>query len=106
MSSCFLDAAQTLLRSNQPTQTCYDFPWSPPFSEEKFGGGAAAKKPPYLESHFNANYERLWLAQKESFTLSLISYTSTCEAAVHHYSWLYELFSHVKMKRVDFYKQT
>ena len=103
MSSCFLDAAQSLLRSNQPTQTCYSFPSSPPLYEEKFGGGAD-KKPPPLESHSNANYERVWLAQKESFTLSLISYTSTCEAAVHHYN--YKLFSHVKMKGIDFYKQT
>ena len=105
MSSCFLDAAQTLLRSNQPTQTCYSFPSSPPLYEEKFGG-CAAKKPPNLESHSNANYERVWFAQKESFTLSLISYTSTCKAAAHHYNWLHKLFSHVKMKRIDFYKQT
>ena len=105
MSSCFLDAAQTLLRSNQQTQTCYSFPSSPPLYEEKFGG-RAAKKPPNLESHSNANYERVWLAQKGSFTLSLISYTSKCEAAVHHSNWLYKLFSHVKMKCIDFYKQT
>ena len=34
MCCCFLDAAQTLLRSNQPTQTRYSFPSFPPFSEE------------------------------------------------------------------------
>ena len=58
MCSCFLDATQTLLRSNQLTQTCYSFPLCPPFSEEKFGG--AAKKPPNLElSHLNENNERV-----------------------------------------------
>ena len=56
MSSCFLDAAQTLLRSNQLTQTCYSFPLCPPFSEEKFGG--AATKPLNLESHLNENNEK------------------------------------------------
>ena len=41
----------------QPTQT-YSFPSSPPFSQKKFGGGAA-KKPPNLESHLNSNDARL-----------------------------------------------
>ena len=38
--------------------------------------------------------------------LSLIGYTgiSTCERAVRHSDWLYRLFSHVKIKRLDFYK--
>lgn len=33
-----------------------------------------------------------------------IDYTSTCETAVRHSDWLCRLFSHVKIKRVDFYK--
>ena len=38
------------------------------------------------------------------FTLSLIDYTSTCEIAVRNSDWLYRLFSHVKIKRIDLYK--
>ena len=37
-----------------------------------------------------------------AFTLSLIGYTSTCEIAVRNSDWLYRLFSHVKIKRIDF----
>ena len=54
--------AETPPKSNQPIQTCYSFPSSSAFSEEKFG--AAAKKPPNLESHLNANIERLCTAQE------------------------------------------
>ena len=36
--------------------------------------------------------------------LSLIGYTSTCEIAVRNSDWLYRLFSHVKIKRIDLYK--
>ena len=36
--------------------------------------------------------------------LSLIGYTSMCETGVRHSDWLYRLFSHVKIKHVDFYK--
>ena len=57
MCSCFLDAEQTLLGIKQPTQT-YSFSLSPPFSQEKFAGGAA-KNPPNLENHLNANDIRL-----------------------------------------------
>ena len=39
-----------------------------------------------------------------AFTLSLIGYTSTCEIAVRNSDWLYRLFSHVKIKRIDLYK--
>ena len=37
--------------------------------------------------------------------LSLIGYTSTRERAVRHSEWLYRLFSHVKIKRIDLYKR-
>ena len=37
-----------------------------------------------------------------AFTLSLIGYTSTCEIAVRNSDWLYRLFSHVKIKRIEF----
>ena len=43
-----------------------------------------------------------WLGK--ALTLSLIGYTSTHERAVHHSDWLYSVFSHVKIKRIDFYK--
>ena len=39
-----------------------------------------------------------------AFTLSLIGYTFTCEIAVRNSDWLYRLFSHVKIKRIDLYK--
>ena len=39
-----------------------------------------------------------------AFRLSLIGYTSTCEIAVRNSDWLYRLFSHVKIKRIDLYK--
>ena len=39
-----------------------------------------------------------------AFTLSLIGYTSTCEITVRTSDWLYRLFSHVKIKRIDLYK--
>ena len=45
----FFDATQTLLRSNQPTKTCYSFPSSTAFCVKKFG--SVARKPPNLESH-------------------------------------------------------
>ena len=48
--SCFFDAAQTLLTSNQPTQPVIFFLLS---FWKKFGG--AAKKLPNLESHLNAS---------------------------------------------------
>ena len=57
MCSCFLDAIQSLLGIKQPAQT-YSFSSSPPFSQEKFAGGAATK-PPKLENHLNANNARL-----------------------------------------------
>ena len=44
-----------------------------------------------------------WLGK--AFPLSLIGYTSTRERAVRHSDWLYSLFSHVKIKRIDFYKR-
>ena len=43
-----------------------------------------------------------WL--RKAFTLSLIGYTSGRGTAVRHSDWLYRLFSHVKIKRIDFYK--
>ena len=43
-----------------------------------------------------------WLGK--TFTLSLIGYTLTRERVVRHSDWLYRLFSHVKIKRIDFYK--
>ena len=36
--------------------------------------------------------------------LSLIGYTFTCEIAVRNSDWLYRLFSHVKITRIDLYK--
>ena len=39
-----------------------------------------------------------------AFKLSLIGYTFTCEIAVRNSDWLYSLFSHVKIKRIDLYK--
>ena len=39
-----------------------------------------------------------------AFTLSLIGYTFTGEIAVRNSDWLYRLFSHVKIKRIDLYK--
>ena len=39
-----------------------------------------------------------------AFTLLLIGYTSTREITVRHSDWLYRLFSHVKIKRIDLYK--
>ena len=41
---------------------------------------------------------------KAQFTLSLTGYTTTRERAVRHSDWLYRLFSHVKIKRIDLYK--
>ena len=43
-----------------------------------------------------------WLAKAD--TLLLTGYTSTCETAVRHSDWLYRLFSHVKIKNIDFYE--
>ena len=43
-----------------------------------------------------------WLGK--AFTQSLIGYTSTRERAATHSDWLYRLFSHVKIKGIDFYK--
>ena len=63
MRSCFLDAAQTLLRSNHPTQTCYCFSFVPTIFWRQICFESAPKKPPNLENHLNANGERLWLAQ-------------------------------------------
>ena len=120
MCSCFLDAARTFLRSNHPTQTCYSFLSSPPFSEEKSVWGAA-KKPPNLESHLNANDERLWLARRHLRCRWLVILPQLwlarrhlrcrwlvilphVETTVRHSDWLYKRFSHVKIKRIDFYK--
>ena len=96
MCSCFLDAIQTRLGSNQLTQIL----GFPPSSQEKFGGDTA-KKDAKSEKLFECKRCAIdWLAKV--FTLSLIGYTSTCETAVRHSDWLYSLFSHVKIKHIDF----
>ena len=64
----FFDATQTLLRSNQPTKTCYSFPSYPAFCVNKFGG--VARKPPNLESHKRWT-TLIWL--RKAFMLSLIA---------------------------------
>ena len=40
---------------------------------------------------------------RNAFTPLLLGYTSTCEIAVRNSDWLYRLFSHVKIKRINFY---
>ena len=67
------------------------------------GERGPAKKSPNLKSYLNIDDAPSdWL--KMAFTLLLIGYTSTRERAVRHSDWLYWPFSHVKIKRIDFYK--
>ena len=103
MRSCFLDATQTLLRSNHPTQTCYCFSFVPTIFWRKIwkrSKKAAKSRKPFKCQRWTT------LTGSKSFTRSLIGYTSACENSCTPLSdWLYKLFSHVKIKRIDFYKQ-
>ena len=65
--------------------------------------------------HFTAiltmvSYVPYYKAQNEQASARVIlssnsiCYTSTRERALHHSDWLYKFFSHVKIKRIDFYK--
>ena len=97
----FFDATQTILRSNQPTKTCYSFPSSRHFVLINLEAS--------LESHQiwkPKNDELLWYWLRKAFMLSLIGYASTCEN-----SCMYAIligctsFPHMwKIKCIDFYK--
>ena len=76
MRSCFLDAAQTLLRSNHPTQTCYCFSFVPTIFWRKIWKRpkkAAKSRKPFQCQRWTT------LIGSKSFTRSLIGYTSACE---------------------------
>ena len=91
----FLYATQTLLRSNQPTKTCYSFPSFPAFCVNKFGG--VARKPPNLESH--KRWTTLILAQKGIYAVvDWLCFHMWKQLHVRHSDWLYKLFSHVENK--------
>ena len=92
MWTCFLDATQTPLRSNQLTQTCYSFPSSQPFSEEKFVRWTTRLAQKCIYAVADWVYFHMWKQ------LYAILWTSN--------DWLYmKLFLHVKIKRTDFDKQ-
>ena len=91
----FLYATQTLLRSNQPTKTCYSFPSFPAFCVNKFGG--VARQPPNLESH--KRWTTLILAQKGNYAVvDWLCFHMWKQLHVRHSDWLYKLFSHEENK--------
>ena len=65
---------------------------------------APLKMPLKSEKLFECKRCTILIGSGKAFTLSLIGYTCTHETAVRHSDWLYRLFSHVKVKRIDFYK--
>ena len=92
MWTCFLDATQTPLRSNQLTQTCNSFPSSQPFSEEKFVGWTTRLAQECIYAVTDWVYFHMW---KQLYAILWASN-----------DWLYmKLFLHVKVKRTDFDKQ-
>ena len=75
---------------------------SPPFFEEKFAGGANKSRQIWIVIWMQTINDSHWL--RKAFALSLIGYTSTCENSCALFWLAVEAFSHVKAKRIDFYK--
>ena len=91
----FFYATQTILRSNQPTKTCYSFPSSPAFCVNKFGG--VARKPPNRETQ--KRWTTLILAQKGIYAVvDWLCFHMWKQLHVRHSDWLYKLSSHVENK--------
>ena len=99
MCSCFLDAAQTLLRSSQPTWTFLRFHSFPSFFEENFVGGTTKGRQIWIV---------LWMQTTNSEKRLRCRWLATLQrvkTAMRYSDWLHKLaFSHVKTKRIDFYK--